>query len=96
MQLKVTVGVLLAVGLSVAGCGGVEPAVDEQSTLATRKDQLPSCDPDISYTRIFYSDAMHFWAVGRWECYCGESSAWVYGQWNGAPYYQDFNVQECY
>jgi hypothetical protein len=95
MQMRTVVsGLLLAVGLLAGGCGGIDATPDEQSDLSTRKDALPSCWGE-SYTRIFYSDPGFTTEVGRWDCYCGEGSAWVHGNWQGAPYSQYFNVEQC-
>ncbi|MCY1015014.1 hypothetical protein [Pyxidicoccus sp. MSG2] len=94
MQISTGVsGLLLAVGLLVGGCG-VDDATGAQSNLETRKDELPSCYGQ-SFTRQFYSDPGFTTMTGRWECYCGEGSAFVYGNWQAAPFYQDFNVQDC-
>jgi hypothetical protein len=93
MRIKTTVVVVLAAGLLAAGCGGVDISVEEQSTLATRKDALPSCD-GLAFERVFYSDASLTQVTGHWFCYCGDNTVWAYGNWR-SPYSQDFNVQEC-
>ncbi|GMU11029.1 hypothetical protein [Corallococcus caeni] len=90
-------GVVLTAGLMLAGCGGVEPTEEaQQPDLATRKDQLPPCSGTEQYSRVFYSDPGFTNEVGRWRCYCGEGSAWVSGQWQGAPYSREEDVLECY
>ncbi len=55
MQIKTIVVAVLAAGLLVAGCGGGDLPVEEQSTLETREDALPSCNGqechyDVPYT----------------------------------------------
>ncbi|RYZ42100.1 MAG: hypothetical protein EOO71_09410 [Myxococcaceae bacterium] len=89
-------GAALAVGLMLSGCGGVESTLDAQPDLSTRKDELPPCEGDQQYSRVFYSDAAMTNEIGRWRCYCGEGSAWVSGNWQGAPYSQIIEVLECY
>lgn len=94
MQTRTVVsGLLLAMGLLAGGCGGVD-ATDAQTDLSTRKDALPSCD-GLAFTRYWYSDPGLTNKVGEWRCYCGDNNAWVFGQWQSAPYYQDFNVEVC-
>jgi len=93
VQIKTTVVAVLAAGLLVAGCGGVDLPVQEQSTLETREDALPSCNGQ-EFERVFYSDAAHNNVMGGWFCYCGDDTVWAYGNWR-SPYYEDFNVQEC-
>jgi hypothetical protein len=91
---KAIIGALLAVGLLAAGCGGVDVPVEEQSNLGTRKDELPACNGE-AFERVFYSDAALTNEVGWWYCYCGESTAYVYGQWQSAPYSQYTYVEQC-
>jgi hypothetical protein len=72
-------GSVLLAGL-LSGCGGA--VVDEgaePSTLESREDALPSCNGQ-DYERIFYSEPEKINEVGWWYCYCGDSSAWIYGR----------------
>ncbi|PTL74954.1 hypothetical protein [Vitiosangium sp. GDMCC 1.1324] len=94
MQSKATIGALvLASGLLTAGCGGVDTSQDEQSSLSTREDALPSCDGQ-SYHRVYYSDSTYTTEIGGWYCFCGDNSAHIYGRLVG-PYIQDLNIQDC-
>ncbi|MCY1040845.1 hypothetical protein OV208_05870 [Corallococcus sp. bb12-1] len=87
-------GAALAVGLMLSGCG-VDSTLDAEPDLATRKDELPPCEGDQQYSRVFYSDAAMTQEVGRWRCFCGEGSAWVSGHWAGVPYSQIIEVIDC-
>ncbi|MCP3168108.1 hypothetical protein [Myxococcus qinghaiensis] len=72
-------GGLLAAGLLMVGCGGVEPAMEEeQSSLDTRADALPFCGNQ-SYWIDYYSDATLTKWVGYMSCECYET-AWISGR----------------
>ncbi|PTL84975.1 hypothetical protein [Vitiosangium sp. GDMCC 1.1324] len=93
MKTKTTIaGLMMAVGLLATGCGGAVTAVDEQSNLATRKDELPSCWGE-AYEHISYSEPELINAIGGWHCICG-SQAIVYGRWQ-SPYYTETEPQTC-
>ena len=87
MQAKLFIGsALLAVGL-LSGCGGAEAGLEEESVpLESREDSLPACNGR-EYERIFYSEPEKINEVGWWYCYCGDSSAWVYGRTTGYSSY---------
>lgn len=72
------VGGLLATGLLMAGCGGTEPT-QEESSLNTRKDELPDCYNQ-EYERVFYSEPEMINEVGWWWCNCPDSLAWTSGE----------------
>ena len=72
------IGGLLVTGLLMAGCGGTEP-VQEESSLNTRKDELPACG-GMEYERIFYKEPEMITEIGWWYCMCGSSSAYIYGK----------------
>lgn|GEM_PF-1200189 len=67
-------GGLLAAGLLMMGCGGVEPAMEEeQSSLDTREDALPFCGNQ-SYWIDYYSDATLTNWVGYISCTCNRTA----------------------
>ncbi|ATB33655.1 hypothetical protein [Melittangium boletus] len=73
-------GGVLGVALLAAGCGApVENPETETAPLSTREDALPACNGE-AYERAFYSDASKTNQVGGWECWCGSSSAYIWGR----------------
>ncbi|NMO23234.1 hypothetical protein HPC49_49095 [Pyxidicoccus fallax] len=92
MQVKRFIGsVLLSAGL-LAGCGGIEADVEEQSSLESRKDELPSCN-NMAFERVFYSEPEKINVVGGWLCECGWSNPGRWGALTG--YFTDFNESYC-
>lgn len=90
MHAKILGGVLLMTGLFSVGCGGPEMQTEEQSTLETRKDELPACGGQ-EYERSFYSEPEHINLVGTWMCTCGSSSAYIYGRTTAYSVYEYIN-----
>lgn len=84
------IGAVLAIGL-LAGCGGVETGMDEQSTLATREDKLPWCG-DSQYDIRYYSEPELINQVGRTLCLCGTYER-NFG--NQTPYYRIMFEDYC-
>jgi hypothetical protein len=78
------IGGLLAVGL-LAGCGGTEAGMEEQSNLDSRKDELPGCG-NREYLIDFYSDPGLTNHVGARWCNCGDTTASHYG--GSSAYYE--------
>jgi len=79
MQVKRLLGSVLLAGV-LSGCGGA--VVDEgaePSALESREDALPACRGQ-AYELIFYNEPEMINEVGWWNCYCGQSSAWIYGR----------------
>jgi hypothetical protein len=79
MQTKRLMGSALLVAGLLSGCGGAVADTEEPAHLESREDALPSCNGQ-SYERIFYSEPEKINEVGAWYCYCGDSSAWMYGK----------------
>ncbi|RYZ34266.1 MAG: hypothetical protein EOO71_39550 [Myxococcaceae bacterium] len=90
MRVTIIAG-LMAVGL-LAGCGGVENAVDEQDTLATREDALPFCGNQ-EFDRVYYAEPARTTEVGGWRCICDVSSPLQWGAKTG--YYVDTQHLSC-
>ncbi|PTL83056.1 hypothetical protein [Vitiosangium sp. GDMCC 1.1324] len=85
MRAKFMGGMVLMAGLLSVGCGGAVANVEEQSDLGTREDALPACGGQ-QYERIFYAEPEHITEIGTWLCFCGDSSAYVYGR--SSAYYE--------
>ncbi|MCY1078773.1 hypothetical protein [Archangium lansingense] len=79
MQVKTVMGgMLLAVGLLSAGCGGVPLDETEPSQLSTREDALPACG-GMAFFYDYYKDAALTQYAGSGWCDCGDSTMWLSG-----------------
>ncbi|MFP2926680.1 hypothetical protein ACLESO_16025 [Pyxidicoccus sp. 3LG] len=81
---------LVAAGMMLAGCGGVEPETGEPVDLATSEDALPDCTgQDYAYT--YYSDPGKTNMVGERGCSCG-----YWFQWGTRTSNYDFYSGTCF
>ncbi|WP_233277928.1 hypothetical protein [Myxococcus stipitatus] len=68
-------GMLFAVGLMLAGCGGSPVDDVEAQDLGTREDRVPDCSGSTTGT-LYYSDATYRYWVGYSGCGCGRWTQW--------------------
>ncbi|WP_371745538.1 hypothetical protein [Myxococcus sp. CA033] len=79
MRSRNILGGLLTAALLTMGCGGMEPALEEeQASLDAREDALPFCGNQ-SYWIDYYSDATYTKWVGYISCECYQT-AWLSGR----------------
>lgn len=69
-------GLLLAAGVLMAGCGGVESAEESSPALTTREDQILCTDPSSYYVLQYYSDNTYTVMVGERSCDCLGPVTW--------------------
>ncbi|MCY1023292.1 hypothetical protein [Pyxidicoccus sp. MSG2] len=93
MQAKRFIGSALVLAGLVAGCGGAGADMQEESTLESREDALPTCGGR-SYARIFYSEPEMINEVGRWYCECTSDYVYMYGR--ATAYFEFTDVSQCF
>lgn len=72
---KLVAGMLFAVGLLFAGCGGAPSEDVESQDLGTREDHIPDCSRSSTGT-TYYADATYSSVVGYSGCSCGGWMNW--------------------
>jgi hypothetical protein len=69
-------GLLLAAGMLLAGCGGIEVAEEQSPSLETREDRFICNEVGTYHKWIYYDDAAMTVAVGERLCDCDGPSSW--------------------